>query len=482
MLVGRDRELGELSAALASGRGALFLLADEPGIGKTRLATEACEVARDRSMRVAWGRCWEAGGAPAFWPWREAFDALGVAFPDARALTTGDPIETRFTLFREIAAALAREASRAPIVIVLEDLHAADHSSLLLLELIAGQLRTMPVIVIGTYRPLEASLRPECGDALARLGRTARVLPLAPLAAPEVAALVKDALDGADDALAASVFATTQGNPLFVDEIVRDLRARGRAAPSTIPLGVREIIRQRLGLVSAEARRALEAAAVLGVELDPAIVERMIAGAGALLDDARKSGLAIADGRRLRFTHALYREALYHDLARPQREALHRDAARALTAAGAPLVEIAHHLLEGGADVAAPAIDHAIRAAEQALDALAYEDALALLERARAALPDDDAPLRARVLLALGEARIRAGDAAGRTLCVDAAAIARELGDATLLARAALAYGAVLVMGAVDAVMVQLLEDALAALGGAETPLRARVMARLAAA
>jgi hypothetical protein len=487
VLVGRDRELDELGGALArlgAGQGGLYLLAGEPGIGKSRLASEVAAIARDRASRVAWGRCWEGGGAPAFWPWREALDALGVAFPDARALTTNDPNEARFALYREIAAALGREAAGAPLVIVFEDLHAADHASLALLELAAGQLRAMRAIIVGTYRPLEASLRPELGDALARLGRAGRVLELAPLRAPEVAALVRDAIDGADDALARTVYETTHGNPLFVDEIVRDLRARGPGAPARVPLGVREIIRQRLGLVAPDARTALEAGAVLGVELDAAIVARMVPGAGAALDDAVRSGLAIAAGDRLRFSHALYREALYHDLARPRREELHRAAARALAATGASPAAIAHHLLEGGPTAADGAIDHATQAAEQALAMLAYDDAIALLERARRAIPtgEREPALRARVLLALGEARIAAGDAAGRTLCVDAAAIARELADAPLLARAALAYGAVLVMGTVDGTMVRLLEDALAGLGADHAPLRARVMARLAAA
>ena len=272
------------------------------------------------------------------------------------------------------------------------------------------------------------------------------------------------------------MYQTTQGNPLFVDEVVRQIRTHGLGAGAPVPLGVREIIRQRLALVSDEGRRALEAGAILGVEFSAVDVGRMVPGAAGVLDHAARAGLVT--------THALYREALYHDLPRPRRQELHREAARAVAATSGPLAETAHHLLESGPDVAAEAIDHAIRGAAHALGVFAFEDATALLERARAAIPHGpmETPLRCRVLIALGEAQIRSGDVAGRALCVEAAEIARRIDDATLLALAGLAYGAVFTMGGVDPVLVGLLEDALARLPDEDSALRARVMARLGAA
>ena len=483
MFVGRASELAELEGGLAqagSGRGGLFLIAGEPGIGKSRLATELAVAARGQRAAIAWGRCWEAGGAPVLWPWREAFEALGLALPESGSIAARDPGEARFAFFREVAGALARHATRAPVVIVLEDLHAADRTSLLLLELLAAQLHTMPVLIAGTYRELEASLRAESADVIARLGRLGHVFQLPRLSAPEVAAIVRDTIDDADDDLVASVFETTHGNPLFVDEIVRDLRVHG--ARTGLPLGVREIIRQRLSLIPEPAREALEAAAVLGVQFAGADVARMLPAAPALLDEAVRAGVLVARARGLRFVHALYREALYADVPRSRREALHRAAARALAPGGAPLGEIAHHLLEAGPDSAAEAIDHGIRAAALALDTFAFEDAIALLERTRAALPPAADALRCRVLIALGEAALRSGDPTGRATCVDAAELARALGDATLLATAGLAYGSVFVMGAVDPVLVRMLEEALAGLPAADSALRARVMARLGAA
>jgi hypothetical protein len=472
VLVGRDREVGEIEAAFhALGqRGALFLVHGEPGIGKTRLATEVVDRARARGLRASWGRCWEAGGAPALWPWREAFEGLAAAFPEPTVAT--DPNEARFALFREVAAALR---SAGPCVIALDDLHAADRSSLLLLESIAGRVRELPLLLIGTYRDLEASLSPETAGALARAGRSGRVVALAPLDETEVSTLVRASLADADDRLVASIYETTHGHPLFVDELIHD----PSGLSGRVPLGVREIIRQRLALVSAETRRVLEAASVLGVATSAATLARM---EPAGVDDAARSGLVTLRGDRMRFSHALYREALYHDLPRARRQAMHREAARALAATGAPLSEIAHHLLEAGPDAAAEAIDHAIRAAYQAVALFAFEDAAALLERARTAVPPgpQEPTLRCRVIIAAAEVRIGSGDASGRAACVEAAELARTLGDAELLARAGLAYGSVLMMGGVDPVLVKMLEEALAGL--AEAPLRALVMARLAAA
>ncbi len=481
MLVGRDREVSAIEVALellASGAGTLFLFAGEPGIGKTRLATEVMHRARGLGVRTSWGRCWEAGGSPALWPWREALEGLGIAFPEPAAVAA-DPKEARFALFRDVAAVLGQAAARERCVLVLDDLHAADHSSLMLLEWVAARIDTLPIVIVGTYRDLEARLSADTSASLGRASRTARVFQLAPLVAEDVSSLVRDAIANADERLIASIFETTRGNPLFVDELVRDARSSS-SGTARIPLGVREIIRQRLSLIGDDARRVLEAGAVLGVEFAAANAARMDTAAPAVLDDAERSGLVIARGDRFRFAHSLYREALYHDLPRDRRRELHRDAARALAAGDAPVSEIAHHLLEAGPDAVAGAVDHAIRAAYQALAVFAFEDASALLERAR--LAELDRELRCRVLIAIGEVRIRSGDPSGRASCTDAAALARELDAPELLARAGLAYGSVLMMGGVDPVLVRMLEEALERLPASAASLRALVMARLATA
>ena len=337
-------------------------------------------------------------------------------------------------------------------------------------------------MLLATYREVEAGLRPDASDVLTRIARAATVLHLPRFRQAEVATYVRDAIDAADERMVAMVYQTTQGNPLFVAEVVRQIAAEGDLV--TIPLGVREIIRQRLGLAGPATRNVLEAGAVLGVQFGAAELARMTAGAAEALDAAARIGLLGVRGDVVRFTHALYREALYHDLPPGRRQELHRAAARSLGATGAPIDEIAHHLLESGPDAAPDAIDHAIRAARHALDQFAFEDAAALLERARLAVPGGaiEAALRCRVTIALGEVRLRSGDPAGRELCVEGAALARELGDATLLASAGLAYGSIFSIGGVDPVMVDMLEEALAGLPETDSGLRARTMARLASA
>src|SRR6185295_1599161 len=187
--VGRAGELAELRAALAeacAGRGGLFLLIGDAGIGKTRLSEELCNAAAQHGALAVWGRCWEDGGAPAFWPWVQAFRSLAATFDDdslRRALgdaaaqvavlapelvaRVGGPAapgqaselespHERFPLFDAATRFLERLAAQQPLVLVLDDLHAADEPSLLLLEFLARDLRNAAVLVIGTYREVEA--------------------------------------------------------------------------------------------------------------------------------------------------------------------------------------------------------------------------------------------------------------------------------------------------------------------------------------
>ena len=183
--VGRERELAELVAGLEdafAGRGRLFLLAGEPGIGKSRLADELMDMRGHAGRRVLVGRCWEAGGAPAYWPWvqalrpylretdREVLRAqLGEAgadvaavLPEVRDLLPDLPPPTavesegaRFRLLESVASFLRNAASATPLALFLDDLHAGDASSLLLLRFVAGQLAGAPILIVGSYRDTE---------------------------------------------------------------------------------------------------------------------------------------------------------------------------------------------------------------------------------------------------------------------------------------------------------------------------------------
>ena len=178
-LVGRERELELLLgglAALATGRGSLFFLTGEPGIGKTRLADELAAHAVRAGATVAWGAAWDGGGAPAYWPWIEVVRALRPLVPEpdetlrrdlgplwgepaeaVRAPAPGDPDpqdpELRgFRRFDALRAVLQAAAQRTRLLVILEDLHAADRGSLLALQLVARALRSLPVLILGTHR------------------------------------------------------------------------------------------------------------------------------------------------------------------------------------------------------------------------------------------------------------------------------------------------------------------------------------------
>jgi hypothetical protein len=520
-LLGRGDELAELEDALdraLRGEGGLCLLVGEPGIGKTRLAEELVQRAQTRGAEAVWGRCWDGGGAPAYWPWTQILGRLlGAADPDAFAADRGllghivpelrpdgaaaPPLaaEARFDLYRAVAGAIRQRAAATPQVIVLDDLHVADLSSLQLLQFVARELRSTRALVLGTYRDVEARLTPELGAALARLGREGRTTALRRLDRDAVRTWLEASAGPVAPRLEQLVFQTTQGNPLFVDEIVRLLVSQGLVAgdaPASLPIpyGVREAIRQHLDLLPPGARAVLEVAAVLGGEVESGLLAAACgespSGVADILAAAVAAGVLVDRGAgRHRFGHALIAEVLVRDLMTSRRRAIHLAAAAALEAlsgadrVGARSAEIAHHLIEGGAiDRAA---DHAEFAAAAFSAAGAADEAARMLARAAAALaplPDRERR-RAELLLAQAAATMQAGQVrAGKALCVEAAALARRLSDPIMLARAALAHGSEIQAAHLDQDLIRLLEEALAALGDREPALSIRLMARLAGA
>jgi hypothetical protein len=524
-LLGRGPELTRMVAGLAllaSGRGSAFLLVGEPGIGKTRLADEVAAEAGRRAVPVAWGRSWDAGGAPAYWPWTQILqtilaatppDSVIAVLPEAapalRSLVPGlraripapaperDPERGRFVLFAAMAALLRWRTESAPLVLVLDDLHAADRASILLFEFVARELRTLPVLLIGCYRDVEGNPTPEVADALARASREGECLQLRRLDRAETSSLLQRAGGGLDGGAAAAVFEATRGNPLFIRETLRLLaseRPGGQGAPPVM-YGVREVIRRRLQGLTPSTRAVLDVGAVIGERFSLATLAAASGEPATQLAEAlapaTAMGVVVEQAERgYGFSHALWREVVYRDVPRTRRVEIHLAVGHALARgqAGdldAPFAEMAHHFLEASPSEPEAGPRYALRAAAQALERLAWEDAAALLERARASL--ELAPelghLRGEVLLALGLARIRSGDSEkGKRLCQQAAEVARRLADGSLLARVALTYGVEIKAASVDPILVGLLEEAEAQLPAGERALRARVKARLAAA
>src|SRR5437764_952950 len=409
VLVGRDRELAELAAALddsLAGRGRMVLLAGEPGIGKSRLADELIARARRRGARVLVGRCWEAGGAPAYWPWVQALrryvresdpvalreqlgrDGSDVAtllpevrdvLPDlpAAPATAGDG--GRFRLLESIAGFVTNVASSEPLLIFLDDLHAADASSLLLLRFVAGQLSGARILVAGCYRDTEVG--PDLSEALAELSRepAVRRIALKGLSERDTSRLLELTMgDVPGDHLSTQVQAETQGTPLFALEIGRLLASEGgrddRGGRLPVPDSVRATIGRRVRRQSERCREILAVASVMGREFDPAVIAR-VSGLDddelfQALDEAADARLigGVPEGRgRLRFSHILVRDALYDELPGPRRLRLHRAIGEALEAVFAAnpephLAQLAHHYLEAGTAAATKATDDAQRA------------------------------------------------------------------------------------------------------------------------
>ncbi len=544
LFVGRERELAELSGGLSDalgGRGRLFLIVGEPGIGKTRLAAELGDHASRRGARVLWGRCWEGEGAPPYWPWvqllrsylREAdpetiAQELGAGAPYVAQIvpevrerlpalpppaTSLDGEHARFYLFDAIARFLKQAAQTRPLLLILDDLHWADRASLLLLQFVAHELHDAPILVLGTYREAEARQAAEVMEVLAAVARDAHHVPLRGLREAEVGRVI-EAIAGrpASVTLTRTVQQATEGNPFFVDELARLLAAEGRiGVPETltagaypIPQGVREAIRRRLRPCSEACRRVLSVACVVGREFDLPILQQVcelsIERLLGLLGEVLAVGMVVetsASLGRFSFSHALVRETLYDDLGPAEHALLHRRVGETLetlygTNPEPHLAELAHHfLLAGPTGDPSKATDYAIRAARRASSLLAddeaaehYERALELLERAAGS-----ERRRTDVLLSLGEALSRVGDPLGaRRSFQQAAELSRRQSDPERLARAALGFGgggfggvwAVSRMH--DAELVSLLEEAAQALGSADSVLRARVLARLATA
>jgi DNA-binding SARP family transcriptional activator/tetratricopeptide (TPR) repeat protein len=538
--VGRDRELGELLGGLEGAlarRPALFLIAGEPGIGKSRLADEVTVRAEARGAKVLSGRCWEAGGAPAYWPWVQALrpyfrdtdherirTELGTGapdiaqmlpelhelLPDLPAAPSLDPDGARFRLFDSMASFLRAAGEVQPLVLVIDDLHAADTPSLLLLRFLARELREARIVLVGAYRDTEAGTDDALNTTVAELRREplTRLVRLGGLALPEVASFIELIAGGrSSEGLASAIHRETEGNPLFVGELVRLLASEGRleeagSAPWTtsIPQGVHEVIEHRLRHLSADCKDALSVASILGREFRLDALERVSERSPEelldLLDEAlvaRVVGDLPAGRGGLRFSHALIRDSLYGGLGTKERRRLHRRAAEALEALYSSdrephLAELAHHFLEAapGGDVD-KAIAYAWQAGNRAAVLLAYEEAARLYEMGLEAVElkaTADEPTRCELLLALGDAQARGGDLpSAKGAFARAAEVARSVNAPEQLARAALGYGGRFIWfrAGKDRRLIPLLEEALEALPG-DNPLRARLLARLAGA
>ncbi|MEA2451216.1 MAG: eukaryotic-like serine/threonine-protein kinase [Thermoleophilaceae bacterium] len=538
VFVGRELEVDKLRAGLEdalAGHGRLLLLVGEPGIGKTRTAQEIVTYARLRGARVLIGRCHETEGAPAYWPWVQmarsyiaasddaeaVMRALGAGaadiarvIPEVRDMLPGsepprslEPEQARFRFFDAVTTFLRNVAELEPLVLVVDDLHWADAPSLRLLQFLARELSDTRIVVLGTYRDVELGRRHPLSQALADLSREGLVerVTLRGLSEPEVARFIEVVANiEPPPALVRAIFEETEGNPFFVSEIVNLLASEGDLNDPvalsewtvTIPQGVREVVGRRLDRLSEDCNRVLAIASVVGREFSVEVLGRVAELPRdrllELLEEAEGERIvdeATAPSMRYSFSHALVREALYEELGTTQRVRLHRRIAEVIEEICGDdrephLDELAHHFLE--AQELERAIEYSEAAANRSIEVMAFEEAAELYGKAVQALElRQPAPGRrhAELLVALGMSQSRAGDGRrARATFRRASEIARGLGENDLFAAAVLGLALWLEIGIIDNELTDLIEEALAKLGGADSEIRARLLVRLSTA
>ncbi|MET0684966.1 MAG: AAA family ATPase [Solirubrobacteraceae bacterium] len=485
VFVARDGELERLRAAWDEVRGGhrrLVAVAGEPGIGKTRLATEFADLATADGTVLS-AACQQDVLLP-YQPFVEALRGAGLdwarvaAMPGAGELSrvipelpgepdapAGDAELQRYRLFEAIASLLDEIAARAPLALILDDLHWADRGTLHLLRHVARAPRPAPVLILGTYRDAEVRPSHPLAELLADLRRDglAERVTLEGLDERDVGALIAaHAGHVAPPSLVGTVHAHTDGNPFFVEEVLRHLIESGvvferggrwtsALTPDEIgvPEGVQEVLARRLARLSDPCRSALAAAAVLGRECSFDVL--LATGSAdedeliAAMEEAREAQLVVEterdDGPAYAFTHALVRHALYSGLSGPRRRRLHARAAAAIAEVhgdGEVAALALHHRLAGSAGDPEQALEWSLRAAAQAASRFAWEETAAHWEGALAVMARSGGHERERadLLVALGDLMVVVGDLQRQIAALEEAlALYDGLGDVERSAR-----------------------------------------------
>lgn len=547
--VGRSTERDRLTAlwkATVAGERQLAFVIGEPGIGKTRLVAEFARSVHQQGAEVLWGRSFEEALSP-YQPFVQALQhhirwssgeelreqlgenaavlarlvpELQVRIPIA-AGSAEDPESERYRLFQTVGRLLSSAGAERPVLLVLDDLQWADQGTLLLLRHLATEPGRASLLLVGTYRHSEVGREHPLTLVQADIERDRIVdtIELSGFAEEEVGTFVS-ALIGwqPPELMVRTLRGETQGNPLFLEEVVRHLQQLGLSAdpermahlrPTArelgVPARVRELVARRVQRLSSRARQALSAASVIGSEFGTDVLAEMLGRPDPLeliatLDEAVEARLLVESAEHLGdygFPHALIQQALYEEQTRNRRAALHERAAVALervhSDSDARHAELAYHYGRAGDRHARQVVLHGRAAAERALTLFAYEDAVRNVTAALAALgsvPEECDQDRAELLALLGLANTRAGDyQAARAAFHEAAEMAACSKTWPLLAEAVLGYGGGAGFGgvwvtfaAIDEELVRLLEVALDACPPGDSVERVRLLGRLAQA
>jgi tetratricopeptide (TPR) repeat protein len=505
MFVGREAELKTLQSAfddILSGKGELYMVVGEPGIGKTALCEQLATYVTLRGGLTLVGHCYEEGSLSLpYLAFVEAMRSyvltheadelrreLGSGASEVGRIVSevrerlkvaprppGDPDEDRYRLMQAVTDFLGNAANVQPLLIILEDLHDADKGTLDMLTHIARNLSGMRLLIVGTYRDVEVDRAHPLSGALAELRRVStygRVL-LRGLNADEVQRMLSS-IAGEDVpwGLAEAVHRQTEGNPLFVQEVVRYLvedglviREEGRwrtisqdRLVMSIPEGLRDVIGKRLSSLSPACNQLLSNAAIIGREFRLRVLQSVTDLSEdelyAALEEAKRAAVveersSVGATVTYRFSHAFFRQTLYEEMIAPRRNRLHKQVAQALedlyaTRLEEHAAELAEHFSHStDHDDLAKAVHYGEMAAEKAVAVFDYGEAVRLLGQAlqvQEVLDPENKEKRCDLLLELGDALIFMGEPR-RVLdkeAPEAFSLAEVIGDKKRLSRTCL--------------------------------------------
>jgi len=529
-IVGRSEELGQLLVLWQGTRDGAHhaaVIAGEAGIGKTRLAAELARQAHGEGGTVLWGQAVRDNAAP-YQPVAEALrdctdrmsavelsDRLGadtaylrmlipeLPDPESAPSVTHEPKARRYRMFEAVAGLLRSAGAEAPVLLILDDVHQADRSTLLLIDHLVRHPRLPRCMLVCAYRdtdvspehPLDALTADLCGSGLADRVR------LDGLSLREVVQLMSTVSGGRPaPSVARAVHERTRGNPMFVEEILRgigevgDPEAAVRRLP--VPERVRDVVARRLGGLPAPAKRVLGAASALGhhfsLDVLAAVLEQSERTLLEVLEAAAEAGIIreeVGSSGRYTFAHPLVHDALYEGLTKTRRASLHRRAGEILERIrdGGPArgryAELARHFRQSALDDANRAVDYAFRAGDEASALLGFAEARSQYEQALELLRlvDPTGPGRRRdILLALGRARLGEYDFVGaRRAYLEAARLSLDTDTPEDPSDAVLGIMWSIEFGDYDPEIVAVLENALSRSDPADSALRAKLLASL---
>jgi DNA-binding SARP family transcriptional activator len=441
--VGREEELAALDAAARAAAAVaprLVLLCGAAGAGKTSLVQRLADRLAASGWTVAWGTSPESAGAPVAWPWAQIREQLGI---DEAEDSADGPVAARFHRHRSAALALAARSADRPVLLVFDDLHWADEETLALLSTLATDRGLGRVLILGAHRSTDVT--PGLAGSLARVARAEPTrIYLGGLTLPQTRELVESlsAHEIAPEPLRL-LHSRSGGNPFLARELIRLREVEGDTALSTVPAGVRDVLRHRLARLPETARTHLRQAAVQGTDVDLEVQIRLSGDEEAVLDSVEAAMLAgflvERDADHLRFSHALVQETLYDDVPSTRRARWHAAIAEILDEVRPDDVEaIAHHLLRSGSRAPGDRAAHFARIAAQRAERRSAPHAAEFLWRGViTALDRSDGDPRSRLEAMTGLIRALAvtGDLVqARQLRTDAVDTAERLADPVLTA------------------------------------------------